>query len=221
MNEFLLGLIIVVIIANLAYTIWSYFSLKKLSNRNQVVTLEDKFLLEHIVHTRSSLNVIYTSIVTVSFLLAFFGFNLKDKLTQEVTKEISASAKVDLDMLRTKANEISILDSLSTSKSADIVRIAEKARLTLDGITKNMQRLYVIQGLPLPVNPQKHFYKYSELRPVDGSIIQAFSKPPVIFCRGYDNEAEIPMRVKATTDGIEVGQTVIPFNVDLFIYPTQ
>jgi hypothetical protein len=133
---------------------------------------------------------------------------------------LAISAKIDLDALRTKTNEISQLNSLAIVKSADLNKTATQACLILDGINKIPQKIYVIQGLP--VTKQKHFFKYSELHPIDGITLQTFSKPPVIITHAFDKDGNtIMMDVTATTDGIEAGQSDETIYLDLFIYPKK
>ena len=217
MIEFLITTIGVILIANLAYTIWSFVALKRLTKQDSKVKLEDKYLVEHIIYTRSSLNLIYASIAIITFILAFLGYNLKDKITQEVTKEISAAAKVDLEELRTKANNIARLDSLATLKSIDLAKTSDRIRSILDEIKRNPQQLYVVQQLTVSV--QQHKFKFSELKTINGVALPTFAKPPVMFWRAYDKESQLGIDINTTTDGIEFSPVSQTFYVDLWIYP--
>jgi hypothetical protein len=221
MNEFLSILIGIVVIANLAFTIWSYISLRRIVKSSQDNKIKDTVLLEHIVHTRSSINLIYASIATITFVLAFLGFNLKDKIAQEVTKEISASARVDLDLLKSKSNEISMLDSIAVSKSKELNLLSDKARTIIVELSKKPQQIYVIQRLQ--VSPQKHYYTFSELRTINNEIIPAFSQPPVIISSGcYIDDGGIAWtNISVTKEGIDFLETTTNYKIDLCIYPRK
>jgi hypothetical protein len=87
MSQFLTAVFMVFVIGNFAFALWSYFSLRKLFKLKDAAKLEDKILLDHLVHTRSSLNLIYTSIATAAVLITFYGLNLKDKVSEELRAE--------------------------------------------------------------------------------------------------------------------------------------
>jgi len=221
MNEFLFALIGIVVIANLAFTIWSYISLRRLIKLSQNGKSKDIILLDHIVHMRSSINLIYASIATITFVLAFLGFNLKDKVTQDVTKEISAAARVDLDALAGKANNIAILDSVAKSRSKEYNSIIDKARSNLNELNNNPQSIYVIQDLL--VTKQKHYFKFSELQTINGNKLPKFSQEPVIISSliRFKDAVGSPLIVRASTEGFDAGDTGESFNVDLCIYPRR
>jgi hypothetical protein len=221
MNEFLFILIGIVVIANLVYTIWSYISLRRIVKGSQDGKIKDNVLLEHIIHTRSSMNLIYASIAIITFVLTFLGFNLKDRIAQEVTKEISASAKVDLDLLRTKANEITMLDSVAVIKAKELNLINDKARVILNELGKSPQQFYVIQDLQL--SSKKHFYAFSELQTINNEKLPIFSQPPaLIYSWAKQSDGSITsFTPSATKDGIEFGQTDGLWKIDIVIYPRK
>jgi hypothetical protein len=186
MDQVLIGLVGVIVLTNAAYTVWSYFSLRSFLSDKRVQKMEDKYVIEQIIHIRSSLNVIYAGTAIVTFILAFFGFNLQNNITKEVTREISTAAKVDLNVLKMKADSISVLDSLSRQSNTEIRRYREVARLMSESMKQTTQRLFVIEALP--ISGRKNRYDYSELRPVDGSIIPKLSRPPVVIVKVYDKD---------------------------------
>jgi len=221
MNEFLIILIGIIVIANLAFTIWSYISLKKIVKGSQDSKIKDPVFLEHVIHTRSSINLIYTSIATITFVLAFLGFNLKDKITQEVTKEISASAKVDLDLLKLKTNEITMLDSVAVFKGRELNLINDKAHLILNELDKSPKQFYVIQALQL--SSKKHFYAFTELRTINNEKLPTFSQPPaLIYSLARQNDGSLTNLIPtATKEGIEFGQGNDLWKIDIVIYPRK
>jgi len=221
MNEFLSILIGVVVIANLAFTIWSFFSLRRHIKLSRSAKLKDDFLLEHIVYTRSSINLVYASIAIVSFVLAFLGFNLKDKVSQDVTKEISASARVDLNILKDKVSEIATLDSSAVLKYKELNLIADKSRSVLNELNRYPQKVYVVQGLK--VSPQKHYFDYSELQTVDGDKLPKFSRrPATLKSEAYSDQGPQGERVTTDTkDGVDFGVDQGTFEIDLFIFPVK
>jgi hypothetical protein len=221
MNEFLSVLIGIVVIANIFFTIWSYYSLRRILKRIQKNEINNETMLEHIVHTRSSLNLIYASMATITFVLAFLGFNLKDKISQEVTKEISASAKVDLELLKIKSGEILLLDSLAIGKSKELNSINDRARSILNEINKVPTKAYVIQGVQLSTT--KHFYRYSELETIDGEKLPTFFQRPAVFnSLLHINDGSCGTIIAtATNEGIEFGDIALPSKIDLCIYPRK
>jgi hypothetical protein len=222
MSEFLSILIGIVVIANFVFTIWSYISLRRIVNWSRDSNINDNILLNHIVHTRSSINLIYASIATITFVLAFLGFNLKDKVTQEVTKEISASARIDLGLLKTKTNEIElIIDSVANIKGKELNLIDDKARSLFNEFRRIQQNVYVIQELQ--VSPNKHYFKFSELQTINNEKLPYFSQQPAVFNSvAYMDYGIIgSVRINVTKEGIDFLETSSRYKVDLCIYPRK
>jgi len=218
MNEFLLIIIGIVLIANCAFTIWSFYSLRKILKESNYPSAKNDLNVDHVVYARSSLNLIYASIAIITFVLTFLGFNLKDKITQDVTKEISASARIDLEILNSKANEIVTLDSIAELKNREIGLLAERARFLVSEISKNPQTIFVIRSLR--VTKEKHHFSFSELKTIDNTSLPTFSKRPFVLnsVAYYDNGNYAQKTPKATNDDIEFGQDSEPYNLDLVIF---
>ena len=219
MFEFLSLLIGIVVIGNFIFTIWSYFSLRRLVKWNSINKSKDDALLNHIIHTRSSINLIYASIATITFVLTFLGFNLKDKIAQELTKEISASSRVDLDLLKAKVNDINFLDSTAVIKSRELNQLIDKARLKFNELSNTPQKVYVVQGIQ--VSQKKHFYSFSELVSINNEKLPIFLKLPAITYSfaSYADGAISNIRPMLTKDGLEFGETQEPYKIDLCFYP--
>ena len=216
MNELLVALIGIAVLANLAYTIWSHFSLKKLCTGLETAKPEDKFILENIVHTRSSLNLLYASIAIMVFVLGYFGFNIQKNVREGVTKDITAAARVDLDTLRMKADSVSLIDPDARLQVTEISQIRRQIETVYESVRKFPQRLFVIHAIP--ISKQKYKYSYSELRQADGNRLPKFLRPPILMWRGYNASSEFAVGITATTEGIEVSTYDEPFVVDLWVY---
>lgn len=218
MNELLFVLIGIIVLTNLVYTLWSFFSLKKMIGKVTPIATDDRFLLEHIVHSRSSLNLVYASIAIMAFVLGFFGFNIQKNITTEVKKEITEAARVDLDTLKSKSDNISLFESFARQSVSEINKFRDQARAIVDNIKRNPQKLFVIESLL--ISKQKNSYLFSELKPVDGTLLPQISQPPMILWLGYNPKSGefYGTRVKATTKGIEVDAYDESYLIDLWIY---
>ena len=216
MSQFLIALIGVILAVNLAYTVWSYFSLKRLAGEAQLRKLEDRYLLEQIVHARTSFNLIYAMIGVVTFVIAFFGFNLESNVTDEVTREISRAAQVDLEGLRNKADSISQMQISARQDAMQVAKTKSQIGALYENMRRSPQKLFVIQSLPVNVEGQK--YRFSDLKPVDGTILPKFSQPPVLFWQAYDNELSIGTGINATTEGLTINPAKVPCFIDIWIY---
>jgi hypothetical protein len=223
MNDILVALVAIVVIANLFYTVWSYRSLRRLLANVTTARSADRFLLDNIVHTRSSLNVLYASIAIMVFVLGYFGFNIQKNVTAEVRKDISEAASVDLDSLKLKAKSVSLLQTLASQNLADISKTKEQARVFFDALRQTPQRLFVVQAIP--ISKQKNRYLWSELKPVDGVRFPNFKIPPVVVWWAYDKEGTTLAfgpgalgGLSSTTQGIEVATVENPFSADLWVY---
>jgi hypothetical protein len=203
MNDILIAIVGILVLTNFVYTIWSYLSLKKLTSDVKALKSQDRFILDNIVHSRSSLNVLYASIAIMAFVLGFFGFNIQRNVTMEVKREISDAARIDLDSLRLKAQSISLIESLAKKHADNIVKTREEIRAFSENIRRMPQKLYVIQHLA--VTRDKHRFSFAELRPVDGSSLSQFKEPPAILWMAFDKENNQigGIDVIATVQGIE------------------
>jgi hypothetical protein len=87
MDTMIILLIIVVgvlVITNTMYIWRSNQSIRKLIILHEKNKINDQFILGHIVHTHTSLNVVYTSIAIVTFIFAFLGVNAYTHLEREM-----------------------------------------------------------------------------------------------------------------------------------------
>lgn len=216
MNDILLALIGIAVLANFAYTLWSYYSLRRVTASLASPPSDVKLLIETIVHTRSSLNLLYASIAIMVFVLGFFGFNIQKNVTAEVKREIADAARVDLDSLRFKAQTISLIESLARQHGDYIQRTKEESRLLIEALRRTPQKLYVIQALS--VTNERHRFSFSELQSVDGVKLSQFAKPPVILMRAYEGGSDVMgVGLTTTTQGIDFSPGGACL-VDLWIY---
>jgi hypothetical protein len=221
MSEFLLIIIGIVLIANCVFIIWSFYSLRRTIRKNNYFSTNDDLNVDHIIYVRSSINLIYASIAIITFVLAFLGFNLKDKITQDVTREISNSAKVDLEALKFKVNEIALMDSVAIVKGRDINSISEKVRTIYSELNIGLQRVYVVKGLN--VSPKKRHFDFSELRTINDDKLPSFTQSPAVLqSYAYFGDGAVGfVRLVVTREGIEVLDVDTEFNIDLSIYPRK
>ena len=149
------------------------------------------------------------------FVLGFFGFNIQKNVTAEVKREIADAARVDLDSLRIKAQNISLIESFARQHGDYILRTREESRLLIEGMRRMPQKLFVIQSLQ--VSDKKHQFAFAELQSVDGVKLPQFTKPPVIMWRAYREESDVMVGLTTTIQGIDFGPGSA-FLVDLWIY---
>ena len=223
MNDILIPIVAIAVIANFFYTIWSFRSLNRLVGNVTTTRSADRFLLDNIVHTRSSLNVLYASIAIMVFVLGYFGFNLQKNVTAEVKREFSEAASVDLDSLKLKAKSVSLVQALAAQMLADISKTKDQSRTFLDALKQTPQKLFVVQALPM--TKQKSRYLWSEIKPVDGVRFPDFKTAPVVLWCGYDRGGAIvgfgpsPLGgLACTAQGIEYTGDEAAFSVDLWVY---
>ena len=219
MSDIILALIGIAVLANLSYTIWSFFSLKRVTSLIKASKTENRFILDHVVHTRSSINVLYATGAIMVFVLGFFGFNIQKNVTAEIKREIAAASSVDLDTLASKVESISLMESLAKQHADNVSRTSRSVSVLFDNMRKTPQKLFVIKGLE--ISKLKSRYTYEELMPVDGTKIPRVSKAPVILWIAYDKEySQIGGIVATATEkGIEAyfdGGS--PYMLDLWIY---
>ena len=214
MNSLLIVLVGIVVIANFIFTIWSYLSLKKLTSSADSKKPADNFLIEQVVHTRSSLNVLYASIAIMTFVLAFFGFNVPKNVTEQVTKDVAQAAKVDLEALKIKSDHIGILDSLGSAALADLTKFRDLAQGYSESIKRLPQKLFVVHDLQVT---KSTYFLYSDLKPVDGSTLPKFLEPPVVLWNAHSGDMSIGTDVKPDIKGINISP-VDACSIDLWIY---
>lgn len=196
-----IGVIVIgiITISNLVYTIWSFFSLRKLA-KDYTTNSENKFLIDHIVHTRSSLNLVYASITIITFVLAFIGYKAVKDITETAKTELLAENKIPIEQLRKNAGEANQLcDSLQTMYSR-CNHFSGLIKTAYESINKNPQKLYVVETL----DTKKQNYKYSELKPVGGWMIPKLNQVPVVFWQPVGTYDQIPLSatLSATKDNI-------------------
>ncbi|MBI3586384.1 MAG: hypothetical protein HY088_04565 [Ignavibacteriales bacterium] len=231
MTNLILAVIGIVVLTNFIYSIRSHLFLKRTIDQFDVRKIDDKFILENIVHLRTSQNVLYASIAIMTFVIAFLGMNLERNVTQEIRGEIMRASRVNLDTLKIKVDNILSLDSSSQQSYSEIQTIKGKISLIYDRIRHTPQKLYVVQGLQ--ISKSKNKFLFSELKPIDGSSIPQFSQPPFINYHAYIADSsmvgdakigtDIFTNIKVTAQGIEalVGPSWPGdghYLVDLWIY---
>lgn len=202
MNDLLMIMILIVVLSNFIYSIYSYFSLKKISAQHQTSRIDEKFMLENIIHLRTSINILYTGVAIMTFVLAFLGFNLQKNVSQEVKGEITRAARVDLESLTMKADNIALLESFAQQNILDMDKTKEQVRVLYDKLKNAPQKIYVVEGINVPVGKKR--YLFSEFRTIEGAMIPHFDKPPFVFMRYYRDGVEIQGYFNVTTQGIEL-----------------
>lgn len=95
-----------VLVLNVIYFLWSYFSLGRLVKILKQKEPEGNSLVEHLVHTRSSINLLYAMVTTGTLVLGFLGWNQVDKIKTDLTKEILEKTRVDLDTASQNVKDI-------------------------------------------------------------------------------------------------------------------
>ncbi|MEW5804992.1 MAG: hypothetical protein AB1847_23140 [bacterium] len=219
MNDFLCISIGIIVLANFLYTLWSYFSLKKMTNKTTSFESNDHIILENIIHSRSSLNLVYASIAIIVFVLSFFGFNIQKNITAEVKREITEASKVDLEVLKSKSDSIIQIHSQATQSYSEISKYKDQARAIAENMKLSPQKLYVIEALP--INKNKFSYLFSELQTVDKTMLPKFSQPPMLLWYAYDPDdrsSSYATTVEATAKGIAVHNYGESYVIDLWIY---
>jgi hypothetical protein len=199
MNSFLIIVIGIIVLTNLIYTIWSFFSLKKLIDKSDKTKPEDNFLMENIIHSRTSINLIYASMTIVVFVLGFLGFNLQKNVASDVIRDITKSAQVDLDTLRMKSTDISNYYDDSKENANKINEIKNQVLPLLNKIKETPQKLFVVYGVP--INKGNNRIYFSKLKTVDELNIPEMKQPPIILYQvcSTDNSTDAGFGIVAAT----------------------
>lgn len=207
---------VVAALINLAYSIRSHFALKKLTTTFKSAKIDDQFLLEQIVHTRTSINVLYGLLPIVGFLIVYFGLDLQSSVTKAVTDKIEAASQIDLAVAKQKTEAIVAKDSVARHHLTSISRSASTAMELLERVQRAPQRLYVLKGLKVTNN--KFVFPYAELRTVDGRSLPQDASTPVLMYFAYnDRHDELGgLYIKATSVGIEGPPD--DYYLDLWLY---
>lgn len=203
----------IIVFANLIYTIYSSWNLRRISQITPSWTSADQVAREQLVHNRTSINTIYAWVALITFALVFLGWNLQRNITDAAIKALNETLQVNVDDIRTKASNVYALDSLTrihanairridttiVKRSAE--RVAQLAASTavaaaeingtrdlaqkyLERMQRLSKQLYVVHSLP--ISKKKSKYSWEELKPVDGAILpQQFDKPPMVIATPF------------------------------------
>ncbi len=203
----------IIVFANLVYSIYSAWTLRRISRIMPSWTSADQVAREQLIHSRTSINTIYAWVALITFVLVFLGWNLQRNITDAAVGALNETLQVNVDDIRNKAASIYALDSLSrihagslrridttnvkraaetimrlastsTAASAEIDRMRDFAQKYLERMQKISKQLYVVHSLP--ISKKKNKYAWDELKPVDGSILPSqFDKPPMVIATPF------------------------------------
>lgn len=96
----------IVLVGNFFYNIYSNRTIRKLIVSTKSHKLDDKSILDHIIYTRTSLNGIYTGIALITFVLGFWGYNVKKQFEQDMQTNLEAKGDTITKLTSEKVNEI-------------------------------------------------------------------------------------------------------------------
>lgn len=224
-----LGIMVIAMVAH----IWqSNRSLRRLLTADLTKKLDDKFVLEHIVHTRTSLNVLYASITIITFVLTFLGVkavkDITDRATQSATEAVVGDLQVmveqwkkSIDVEQWKRNQeeaAGLLDDLRERYSATR-HVIGTIDSFIDTVGTRFHKLYVISNIPISKNKQK--YLFSELKTVDGLSVPTFKGAPSAKWFAHlpgGFTSEVSTGIKITSSSIEFFPAFAPASVELWLY---
>jgi hypothetical protein len=127
----LLIVVVVVFLAELIIAFWLFRSTRSMvqSHLNNA-KLEDRFILENIVHVRSSLRLISSVGVLLITFLAFTGNNavqnIERNVSESVTKEIKELSEVDLKRAKAASEQIQNIAGEIKTQAKDIKATSEQ-----------------------------------------------------------------------------------------------
>jgi hypothetical protein len=201
---------------------------KKFQSQLSGSSLDQKFVLENIVDSKSSLRLISSIIVILASLAAFLGYKgideIKQTVSENVSKQVRAAAQVDLEYLR--QNRETIANIINESRKLDISSLRQRASYiaTLQDDTKRIhdnashageaidkiynrvrwsqQSLFVVESLYVQQGTTRK--TFSELNPVGGMTIPKLKDPPVILASAYRDNVGIGMDVRQTREYVEL-----------------
>jgi hypothetical protein len=95
MENWIYYLLIIVVVLPFIFYFSSQRSLKRiLKNEAEGRKLDDRFIVENIIHSRTGLNLVYSIIPILTFILAILGVDNIDKIKREVSSRVEDTVKV-------------------------------------------------------------------------------------------------------------------------------
>ena len=158
------------------YFHWTKKSLENLIESAKQSKSMEKSTLEEIVHTRTSLNLIYALITVFVAVASFLGWNLKDDIKNRAVEEIIKESQIPLEAATTTLQA-------ATANTEEVERVLQRAAIMHNQIKsltdssatlvrrmlshyskmrQSPQKLYVVEQYPLKAGENR--IKYSEIQ---------------------------------------------------------
>ena len=213
--------VVIVLALTIGWYVWrSDKKLKELLKADLSQRLDDKYVLEHIIHTRSSLNGIYAAIAMITTVLAFMGYKAVNDITnnasQAATAQILRDTQINVEQWKKNVVEVNgLLDDLRNRYSATR-HVIGTVDSFIDTLDKRFQKLYVVPNIA--VSQTKHKYFFSELKTTEGLMLPNFKEVPSVRYLARDKDGYVIPESGFAVTASSIDFPAVQLVVDLWLY---
>ncbi len=219
--ETILIVLVVTLLLFLIFDIYKHISTKKMfEDKWGPKRLDDKFVLENIIFTRSSLRGLYGGLVIITSVLALLGIrainDIKTNVGNDIKTKIDSTYNINLDSLAAKAEEVNRInaqvrnDYASSAKYLSLIRDASR-----------QVSFFVVRGIPVKANDFQSV-AFKNLKTEDGHSLPVFQTSPNIMILEHNGGVSL---TKVTKDSIHFSNfsswSDAPISFDLWVYNTS
>ncbi len=185
--QILIIIVFIIGIADFIFNISSFISTKRLVS-SKIEGMDQKFIFENIIHTRSSLRLVFSLLVIIASVLSALGIKALDDIRQNVAEDVKKNLIVSIDSLSMKLQTIDSLYKRAKEVDGNLIQYFEH------------NKLFIIRDLVCENEGQKFIFK--DMSEINGLV---FNSPPSVLIQSQKNVLTIK---EITKDYIIVGYPV-------------